>query len=247
MMSTSKTIIFAIILAVSEAVGHAQEVTYLDLTGVTPRSELRYPHAPPTKCNEKGVCASGGFGGMSISCGGVARGQLRTSLSWMDRSEYVDGENAEIEAMIENVGDVPLEIPSTFHLAHLQPPDETEKFEVYTLQVGLFLNRGEQYSTSLGWLGLYGSAARTGSMVNLKPGEWVRIRGRISISLAHADGMKLPPPDGSQRASASILLRRIEYQPHPGGISQSISIFNPGKLKGTDLQIRVLPAADASN
>src|SRR5258707_14939074 len=114
--------------------GAAQEVAYLNLIGVTPETELRHPPAPPPKCNPDGSCQMPGFStGMSIGCGGTAGGEkraLRTTLTWMDRREYIEGDAAEFEVRIENAGSVPMNIPWTPHLAGLQPADESEPFTV---------------------------------------------------------------------------------------------------------------------
>jgi hypothetical protein len=237
-----KTIVLWMTFAALATVGSAQEVALLDLTGVTPRTDLRYPPSPPAKCDKSGVCTAGGVGGMSIACGGVAPGELRTSLSFLDRSQYVDGDKAEIEATVQNVGKISLLIPWTPHLGDLQPADENAKFVVYELQVGLFLNWGERYSTSLGWLHLYGDPKQPGTTLTLKPGERVRIRGQIQISLAHADGMSLPAADLADRASASTLFKEVEYIPHPGGLFERVSNTSPKQVTGTSQRVQVSEA-----
>jgi len=120
----------------------AQEVASIDLTGLRPRIDLRYPPSPPAKCNQEGVCVSGGYGGMSVACWGSVPGELRIDLTYLDRSEYGDGDVTEIEATIENAGRVPLQIPSSPHLADLQPSDESAEFNVQELQLGAFLELG---------------------------------------------------------------------------------------------------------
>ncbi len=179
---------------------------------------------------------------MSIACGGAAPGELRVNLTYLDRSEYFDGDTAEIETTIENVGKIPLQIPWTPHLAGLQPEDESAKFGVYELQVGLFLNWGERYSISLGWLNLYGDPTQPGTIVTLSPGERVRIRGQIKISATQADGITLPALELAPRASAKALFREVEYIPHSGGVSEKISNGGPKETAGTDQPVRILAA-----
>src|SRR5579883_1081265 len=60
---------FAISLLLVSTGAAGQELAYLDLTGVTPRTTLRYPAAPPPICNNGSCTASGGSIGMAVGCG----------------------------------------------------------------------------------------------------------------------------------------------------------------------------------
>jgi len=237
-----RTTLFVAAFAAFAALGTAQEIGYLDLTGVQPRLALRFPSTPPAKCNKTGACAAEGVSGMSVACGGTTPGGLRINLTYLDRAEYFDGDTAEIETTIQNVGKTTIQIPWTPHLADLQPPDEGSTFAVYELKVGLFLNWGETYSTSLGWLDLYGDPTQAGTMVTLNPGERLRIRGEIKIFGTHADGIQLPALELAQRASARTLFRVVEYAPHRGGLSERISNVGPREVAGTDQPIHLLAA-----
>jgi hypothetical protein len=227
----------------------AQEVAYLDLTGVNPRVELRHPPAPPPKCDPNQVCTGtgvgSGVGNVGSACGGVAAAEksaLRTSLTWLDRLEYKDGDSAEIEVMVTNAGDVPIEIPWTPHLADLQPADETSKFQAFNLLIGLFLRWGDGYSTSLGWIHLYGVPAQKQTMRTLLPGEWVRVRGSIRIELNHGDGFAMPKPGVDQTAAADFELQRVQYAPVAGGLGLSISNMYPRHVPGNAMTIHVSPS-----
>jgi hypothetical protein len=237
---TPETRIMAIVVAIAActAIGTAQEIAFLDLTGVRPRVDLRYPPSPPARCNKE-VCSGGGYGGIGIGCGGAAPGELRVNLIYLDRSEYFDGDMAEIETTIENVGKIPLQIPWTPHRADLQPPDARTRFRVYEFQVGLFLNWADGSSTSLGWINLYGDPAQPETMVMLDPGERVRIRGQVEISATHADGIALPALELAQRASAKTLFRKVGYVPRPGGMSEQISNGSPKEIVGMDQPVHV--------
>jgi hypothetical protein len=46
----------------------AQEISYIDLTFVAQRTDLRHPPAPPPVCKD-GTCTGGGIGGGGIGCG----------------------------------------------------------------------------------------------------------------------------------------------------------------------------------
>jgi hypothetical protein len=242
MTSEIRTIAFVVALAACTAIGMAQEIAFIDVTGVKPRLDLRYPPSPPAKCTKEGVCSGGGYGVMSMVCGGAAPGELRANLTHLDRTEYIDGDTADIEVTIENVGKIPLQIPWTPQLADLQPADENAKFVVDELQIGLFLNWSEGYSSSLGWLDLHGDPKRPGTIVTLNPGERVRILGQIKISATHANGIILPALELAQRASAKILFREVEYIPHPGGMSERISNASPKEIAGTDQPVHIIAA-----
>src|SRR2546429_7003291 len=51
----------------------AQEVRYIDLTVVRQRTELRHPPAPPSDCRVGAGCLGGGYGGVSMGGGALAR------------------------------------------------------------------------------------------------------------------------------------------------------------------------------
>ena len=236
----TRAIIFGMVLLSSLA--GAQEVAYLDLTGVTPRVDLRHPPAPPPKCDSNGVCTGSGVGSLSVACGGGdarEKRALRTSLTWLGRSDYMDGDSAEIEVSIANVGDVPIEIPWTPHLADLQPADERSKFQALNLLVGLFLHWGNGYSTSLGWISLYGGHDQRETMLTLLPGEWARVRGSIAIELIHGDGFAPPPPGVVQTATAEFEFKLIEYTPIAGGVGLSITNMYPRHIHGNVVDIHV--------
>jgi hypothetical protein len=180
---------------------------------------------------------------MSVACGGVAAGEnraLRTGLTWLDRFEYMDSDSAEIEVAIANAGDVPIEIPGTPHLADLQPTDDTSKFQAFNLLIGLFLHWGDGYSTSLGWIYLYGVPEQKETMLTLLPGEWVRVRGPIDIELNHGDGFVLPLPGVDQTATAEFELRQVEYTPVAGGVGLSVTNIYPRQIHGNAMTIHVL-------
>jgi hypothetical protein len=235
---TKATLSVGIIMALA-ALAAAQEIAFLDLTGTTPRVELRHPPSPPPKCNRDGVCGSGGYVGASIACGGATPGELRTSLLSLDRSDYKEGDNAEIEVELQNTGHIPIAIPWTPHLADLQPADDAAKFSVQELQLGLFLNWREGYSISLGWLDLYGDPLQPGTIVTVNPGDRVRVRGQIKITTTHFDGAKLPAVELAYRSSAKALLSEVEFIPHPGGLSERMSNGTPKEVAGVDQPIHV--------
>ncbi len=246
--SRMKEIVLAVTAVACAQTGVAQEVAYLDLTDVSPRTELRHPPAPPPKCTSDHICTGGGSGSVSIGCGGDTDEMhaLRTSLMWLDRIEYLDSNRAQIEVQIQNVGELPIEIPWSPNLSDLQPSDETAKFQADQLLIGLFLRWGDGYSESLGWIYLYGTAGQKDTMLTLLPGEWARIRGPIDIKLEHADGFALSQPRNNQKATAEFLLQRVEYTPVAGGVGLNIGNLDPRHVPGNEMAIRVVPSSSRS-
>jgi hypothetical protein len=235
----AQCLVLAALFTALVAVGSAQEIASLDLAGVVPRLELRYPPGTPAACDKIATCSSGGFGSIAVGRGGVAPGELQVNLSYLDRSEYADGDEARIEVVLQNTGRIPLEIPWSPHLADLQPADESARFVIYELQVGLFLNWGGRYSTSVGWLNLYGDPMHPGTIVTMNSGESVRIRGTVQISLAHTGGIVLPAPEFAERASARTLFRKVGYLLRTGGMSEEIINTSPEQVAGANKPIHI--------
>src|SRR3982751_2491100 len=125
------------------SIARAQEAAYLDLTDTIPRLELRHPPAPPAKCDHG--CVGGGIGGGSVGDFGDGANEkhvLTATLTWMDRVEYQDGDEAIVEVRLQNTGELPVSIAWSPHLADMQPPNETDKFTVLSLGIAVELKRG---------------------------------------------------------------------------------------------------------
>lgn len=240
--SMTKEIILAALVIAGAKLGAAQEVAYLDLTDVVPRTDLRHMPAKPLKCNPDHTCTGSGADSVSVTigCGGDASKMpaLQANLTWMDRIDYVDGERAEIEVQIENVGEVPIEIPWSPNLSDLQPVNRGVRFRAQNLLIGLFLN-WEGASESLGYIYLYGAPEQSQTMLRLIPGQWARVRGPIEIEFDHADGFVLPLPGSAQTASAEIELQSVVYTPAPGGVDLNITRQNFRKITGNVMAVDV--------
>lgn len=153
----------------------AQEVGSLDLTKIAQRSDLRLPKAtsPP---------ASGDIGaGQSSHCprSEPKVGELRTSLRWLDRTSYRLGDEPMFEVQVENAGSTTIRIPFYPHLADLQPDDPAKNFPYSDLRITLWIaaEDGEWSTNAGGTIYLYGDDDHAGTMLSLKPGQWVRIVG----------------------------------------------------------------------
>jgi hypothetical protein len=158
----------------------AQEVASLDLTKIAQRLDLRRPEAtsPPT---------SGDSGrGQSSHClrSEPKVGELRTSLRLLDRTSYRLGDEPIFEVQVENTGSTTIRIPFYPHLADLQPDDPTKNFPYSDLRITLWIaaEDGEWSTNAGGGISLYGDDDHAGTMLSLKPGQWVRIVGTGEFS-----------------------------------------------------------------
>src|SRR5713101_7218821 len=228
----------------------AQEIGYLDLTGVTPRTSLRYPPAPPPPkpiC-KNGVCAGtgGGFGSAAIACGaGDWRDPraLKTTITWLDQLDYQIGGNIEFEMQLENAGSETMAIPWTPHLADLQPADDSKPFDYLELDLNLDI-KTDSIGITLPLTTLYGSK-ETATIVELPPGAWVRIRGSTKL-VVYEDFRKHveQEPAAVWEAKARFGYRHDSFHPAPGGYGTQITNDYPRNPQGRPLPVRIYPAAE---
>src|SRR5262245_42387130 len=103
----------------------SQEISYIDLTAVKQRTELRSPPAPPVDCEEEGtVCSSGGYGGISVGDGAPDWRDphaLGVELLRVSPADVNPAEPFEAEFRVLNTGRAPIDIPVSPHLSDLQP------------------------------------------------------------------------------------------------------------------------------
>jgi hypothetical protein len=176
--------------------------------------------------------------------GDVAPGDqraVRTTITWMDRLEYTDGDRSVLEVMVENVGLVAIDLPWTPHLADLQPTDDTVAFEVSTFGVSIELKWPDGESAQLGSLVFFGSSTHPGTLLNLAPGEWVRLRGSRVLSLLDYKGKRLPPLADEEGVIANSWLRLEQYSPQTGGLVVHEKNIYPHRVSGNPVSIRILP------
>ena len=195
----------------------SQEIRYIDLTTVKQRTELRYPPAPPVNCEEGVVCSDGGYGGVSVGDGvpdwrdphSLGVELLRVSPADVDPAEPF-----EAEFRVLNTGCAPINIPVSPHLSDLQPSDASLDFSYFSLALVAQVPaepEGPDVS-SLGFVELYGSPDRDGTMVVLKPGEWIRVTANVKLQ-----PRSWPMEPVSVDLRGEYWLRENRFHPHPGG------------------------------
>lgn len=196
---------------VSGPVLKGQEIKYIDLSLVQQRTELRHPRAPALDSHGLGA----GSGGASVRDGAPDRRDphsLAIYLSDVSSTEIAPDDPFEIEFKLFNSGRAPIEIPVSPHLSDLQPTDESLEFTYMSVALVVRAVADSQGPDpgSLGFVQLYGSPDHEGSMLVLKPGEWVRIKAKVTLSRASATSV-------TARLQGEFWLRRNIFRPQRGG------------------------------
>ena len=219
----------------------AQEVGYLNLLGVKARTRLRAPAPPPPVCKD-GVCSAGGsIGSAGIGCGAGALNEpraLKTTLVSLDRFSYTPEQQAEVEIKIENAGSVDMTIPLSPHLADLQPADETLPFNYSSLSLSMDIEGLHGRRVSRPTMDLYGRPEVEGSLITLKPGEWIRVRVQTSLAVS---AEKLDVADSRWLANVSYELQSTQFLPNvkDGGYGTSSTNIYPRQLSGPPVTLEI--------
>jgi hypothetical protein len=216
----------------------AQEVKYIDVTGIRQRTELRHPSARQSDCKGGTGCIGGGYG---VSVGDGAPDQrdphaLGIYLLRVTPTDINPAEPFQVEFKILNTGTAPMELPVSPHLSDLQPGDESVAFNYLSLALVV---RGEALPTgslvnSIGFVELFGTSDHAESTVVLRPGEWIRVSANVKL---------LTPPlePGSMRFQGDFWLRKNTFRPHTGGqFIEAINLY-PNRTPTPFVSIRLLP------
>jgi hypothetical protein len=193
----------------------AQEAGFVDLTGIAPRTEFRQPATHNDEASHARRPA-----GRLQDCSANSTPALRTTLLWLDRSEYQVGDEEKFQVQIENIGSAPITIPFSPHVADLQPEDPGQRFRYLTLIVVLWLG-GESWSESQGSgseIALYGAHDRPDTMLTPRRGEWVQVIGKGTLTLSNNVLPLVRNGDAASYANANVSIYGVE-QKLPAGAS----------------------------
>jgi len=188
-----------------------QEVGFLDLTKIVPRTEFRHP---AQQADEPGQVR--GTSRKERDCSHPASDApvLHTTLSWLDRSEYQVGDEERFALQIQNVGPEPMSIPFSPHVADLQPADAGQKFKYSTLIVMLWLG-GESWTesqSSASEIALYGADDHPDTMLTLQPGEWLQVIGKGKFTLSGTVLPLIRNGDAVSYANGNVSIYGLETQ-----------------------------------
>jgi hypothetical protein len=148
----------------------AQRVTVVDLSSTAPK-----PRRHPPKPFPPGTVFAG-------RCGGVIFGKLIASLVSSDRTEYTIGDEFNYILEVRTAGTETVKVPTVLNVADLEPEDPNVSFNYEAMEIGLDLSEesaGRFFGLPL--LRLYGSDAMPGTLVEIKPGMVIEIRGKAKL------------------------------------------------------------------
>lgn len=225
-----------------------QEIRYIDLTVVHQHTDLRYPPAPPAKCEQGASCVVSGYAGASLGDGAPDRRAphaLGISLYRVSPADIDPAVAFEAEFRVRNTGLAPIEIPVSPHLSDLQPADASLAFSYFSLALVTRVAAEPQRPdvSAMGFVELYGSPDHDGTMIVLKPGEWIRVKANVKLQ-------SWPPEPVSARIYGEFWLRKNTFHPHPGGGSTETQNLYPNVTAvgpETGLPVHLLRPAAASD
>jgi hypothetical protein len=88
----------------------------------------------------------------------------------------------EAEFRVFYTGLAPINVPVWPHLSDFQPSLESQPFSYLSLSLEVRLSgTGPTQAFGVGWVELYGSAEREDTIMTLKPGEWVRVKAKVTL------------------------------------------------------------------
>jgi|SRR5579864_406370 len=106
----------------------------------------------------------------------------RTSVEWMQTTDLYPHQRVEVEFRVENIGTTLLRLPIHPSLTDLRPKDLAATFEFYRMTLPLVaLVAAKGSALEAGGLELYGSVTRPDTLLTLKPGESIRVRGDVEV------------------------------------------------------------------
>ena len=212
----------------------AQEVKYIDLSVVSQRTELRHPPAP--QCGT-GVC--GGYGVGSVADGAPETRDphaIGVYLLHVSPAELTTSKPFEADFRVLNSGLAPIELPVSPHVADLQPKDESKAFSYFSLALVVSIE-GDVRHVAFAIAELYGATDHEGTMLTLRPGEWITVRAKLTPRYS-------PDDTGTINLLGGFWLRRNAFVPHPGGSGVSVENLYPHVTPTPPISVRVVVQDD---
>ena len=227
--------LFLIVLSQSTFI-KAQERGYLDATQVQVRQRQRQP-------------TTGTSGGV-IS--GYSEGKpqpaqsLTLSLRILGQTEFISRNAFDYEVKIQNVSDQSIELPWDLSSADIEPADPHSSYQYETAAIWLSTKLGDNRAVILeGPILLFGTPSIASTMINLQPGEWVRVKASGWVLPSNPNDT-LPPSDFTSNeaggtVAATLILSESSFSPAKVGSSaheQSRTIRGPIASNASAVQFR---------
>ncbi len=212
----------------------AQEIRYIELSYAEQRTQLRHP-LPPGYCSDW-TCGGSGGGNVVEAAPDRPDGRaLAVYLLHVSPTEVDPLQPFEAEFKVLNAGQVAIELPVSPHLSDLQPNNETLDFRYFSLMLGTGIGPETQGPdvNGIGYVWLYGSPERDGSMVLLRPGEWIRVKANMKLHT-------WPSIPVFARFRGEFRLLRNVFHPRPGGGFTETQKFSPSKTPTPSVPVHLL-------
>jgi hypothetical protein len=135
-------------------------------------------------------------------CAGIlAEATLIVSLVSLDRDSYGIGDEMAYTLDVRNVSKDPIKIPTRFNLAELEPDDPSVDFQYAPMEIWLGLHESEERNMGVLLLTLYGSDEMPWTQLEIKPGEWVEVRGKAKLEPADHTKQVFHLPSGANSSA----------------------------------------------
>lgn len=143
----------------------------------------------------------------------------------------------EAEFRVLNTGLSTIDVPVSPHLSDLQPAAETAPFTYLSLALVVELDGTEPdqpQAGGVGWVELYGSADHEGTIVTLRPGQWIRVKSRVKLHT-------WPSKSAKARLTGDFWLRSNVFTPREGGGFTQIMNLYPNRTFFPAITVRFTP------
>jgi hypothetical protein len=156
----------------------AQEAKFIDLSTVEQRATLRVPESKEPNCGPEPCVV---VRETSVADCSTARKLLRVAVDRIIPTRItLDPFGAEFRIL--NMGVTPIEVPISPQLSDLQPPGELQEFHYLSFALVVTLHSvGLPQATGVGWVELYGSGEHGETILELRPGQWIRVRANVKL------------------------------------------------------------------
>jgi hypothetical protein len=217
---------------------HSQEIRYIELSSAEQRTELRHPLV----CGEE-VLWCGKRGSSVVDAPPEKPGRaLGVYLLRVTPSDINPLEMFEAEFKVLNTGQVSLELPVSKDLSDLQPNDESADFHYFELSLVVFIQPEPQGPDAhgIGSISLYGSTGRDGSMIVLRPGEWIRVKARMKLHT-------WPSAPVFAQFQGRFFLRSILFHPNPGEGFTEVQRLYPNETSSPSIVVHLLGSGHSAS